>query len=260
MAQKTPVTRSNLPNPWLPYLPLTQLEKGKINLFCFPYAGGGASLFRSWLNAFPEKITIHPVQLPGREKRFKEKPYTSIEALIPDLVCALEPYLESPFAFFGYSMGGLLSYELIRYLRRHAASLPQHLFLAAFPHPRYKAKNHISLYQLPDEEFTQLLPRQQNNVFPDLLEKQANREVFLPLLRADYALVDTYLYVPEEPLDCPITVFGGLHDTTIQQQLLEQWESYTQSGFSLHMLDGDHFFLHDCASDLIHLISKSLQG
>ena len=39
----------------------------KIRIFCFPYAGGGASAYRNWGTYLPDYVGVYPIQIPGRE-------------------------------------------------------------------------------------------------------------------------------------------------------------------------------------------------
>ena len=93
-------------------------EQARMRLFCFPYAGGRASIFRSWLDALPEEVELCGIQLPGREDRLGEQAYTRLTPLVQTLAEAIYPYLDKPFAFYGHSMGSLISFELARELRR----------------------------------------------------------------------------------------------------------------------------------------------
>ena len=52
-----------------------------LTLFCFPYAGGGASAFRLWKADLPKRIEIARIQLPGRENRIRERPFCSMHEL-----------------------------------------------------------------------------------------------------------------------------------------------------------------------------------
>src|SRR6185295_11175567 len=88
----------------------------RLRLFCFPYAGGGASAYRGWATALPSDLEVCPVQLPGRESRLREAPFTRPEPLIQTLADVLEPHLDLPFVLFGHSMGGMISFELSREL------------------------------------------------------------------------------------------------------------------------------------------------
>ena len=39
-----------------------------LRLICFPYAGGGASIYRSWAEEISGDIEVCAIQLPGREE------------------------------------------------------------------------------------------------------------------------------------------------------------------------------------------------
>ena len=110
--------------------------QARLRLFCFPHAGGGASFFRSWIGTLPPDIEVCPVQLPGRENRLKERPFNQYTLLIQALAQALRPYLTVPFAFFGHSMGALVSFGLARQLRQQNEPLPVHLFASAYRAPQ----------------------------------------------------------------------------------------------------------------------------
>ena len=88
--------------------------QARLRLFCFPYAGGGTSIFRTWLDDLPPSIQICSVQLPGRESRLREPCFTRLEPLVQALVQAFPPYLDMPYAFFGHSLGALIGFELAR--------------------------------------------------------------------------------------------------------------------------------------------------
>ncbi|HET8681027.1 MAG TPA: beta-ketoacyl synthase N-terminal-like domain-containing protein, partial [Micromonosporaceae bacterium] len=115
--------------------------RARMRLFCLPYAGGNASVFRGWADALPAEVEVCPVQLPGREQRHKEPPFTQMSALVTTLAQVLGPYLDLPFALFGHSMGALASFELARQLRREGLAGPAHLYVSAMRAP-----------QLPDIE------------------------------------------------------------------------------------------------------------
>jgi medium-chain acyl-[acyl-carrier-protein] hydrolase len=38
----------------------------RLRLFCFPYAGSGAAIYRDWPAGFPPSIEVCAVELPGR--------------------------------------------------------------------------------------------------------------------------------------------------------------------------------------------------
>src|SRR5262245_49588689 len=93
------------------WLPTRRLPRGGVVLFCFAYAGGGASLFRDWVGALGASVEVCPVQLPGREARFREPAFTRLAPLVDSLVESLGPHLARPLALFGHSLGALIAFE-----------------------------------------------------------------------------------------------------------------------------------------------------
>src|SRR5262245_25838037 len=127
---------SAVPDPWLACVQ-PRLRPG-VRLFCFPHAGGGASLFRGWADGLPDAVEVCPVQLPGRETRFREPPFLCLEPLIEALATALRPHLDRPFAFFGHSLGALVAFELARRLGRAEGPQPVHLFVSGCAAPQIR--------------------------------------------------------------------------------------------------------------------------
>ncbi|HEX2057828.1 MAG TPA: alpha/beta fold hydrolase [Actinomycetota bacterium] len=220
----------------------------RVRLFCFPYGGGTAATYRTWGEVLPPDIEVQAIQLPGREWRLKEPPYKSVAPLVEELAVVLKEFFDSPFALFGHSLGALISFELARELRRRGLPQPEILFLSGHlaPHlPRPLPPIHGE----PDEVFYAGLRRLEGTP-EELLENEDLMALLLPVLRADFEMAETYEYVPEPPLDVPMTVFGGLGDELIDRPKLEPWVEHTTKDFKLRMVPGGHFFV-DEAPDLI---------
>lgn len=220
----------------------------RVRLFCFPYAGGSATVFRTWSDVLPPDIEVQAVQLPGREWRIKEEPFRSVFPLAQELATVLKDRFDVPFAFFGHSLGALISFELARELRRRGESLPERLFLSAHRAP-HVPKDLPNIHAGPDEEFFEGLRRLAGTP-SELLENEDLMELVLPTLRADFAMAETYVCPPEPPLACPMSVFGGLSDEWTERHKLEPWAEYTTGEFKLRMVPGGHFFVEE-ARDLI---------
>jgi medium-chain acyl-[acyl-carrier-protein] hydrolase len=203
----------------------------------------------------PDTVEVCPVQLPGREMRLTEAPFKRLPGLVRAVTQALLPYLEKPFAFFGHSMGALVSFELARQLRRQHGLEPVHLFVSGSRSPQMRDKSHPT-YDLPDAQFMKEL-HSLNGTPKEVLEHPKLMALMLPMLRADFEVCQTYRYVDEPPLSCPLTVFGGLQDET-DRESLETWREQTTASFSLRMLPGDHFFLHTARSQLIRMVAQEL--
>lgn len=226
-----------------------------LRFFCFPYAGGGANIFRTWAKNLPETIELCPVQLPGRETRAMEPAYSRIEPLIEKLSEELKPFLDIPYMFLGYSMGALIAFELARSMRRSALPGPSHLFLAARRGPRLPDSSPTA--GLTDREFVKQL-ESMGGPSAEMLRHPEVLEMMLPTLRADFSLCESYAYSPGVLLDCPFSVFGGQEDARASHQALAAWAAETNSSCHVKLFDGDHFFIHKCQRDLLETILEDL--
>ena len=181
------------------------------------------------------------MQLPGRESRFREAPFTRMSDAVEQAAGVLERHLDLPFALFGHSMGAILCFELARLLRSRYGVGPIHLFVSArrapqFPDPR------PPLHPLPDARFIAEIDRRYNGLPREVLANTELMELLLPMLRADVQMIETYAYEPDLPLDCPITAFGGLEDNDLRIEDLDGWRAHTNSHFEAKLFPGDHFF------------------
>jgi len=229
-----------------------------LRLFCFPYAGGSASIFREWSTLFLQKIEICSIQLPGRENRLAEPPFTQFEPLVQNLAQAITPYLDKPYAFFGHSLGALVSFELTRYLLQKEGFCPVRLLVSAHRAPQFP-DTHTAMYDLPQPEFVQKL-RSLQGTPEGILQHEELMQLLLPTLRADFTLAETYVYLPGEPLPCPISAFGGLRDTNVSRTELAAWRQQTRGTFIVRMFPGDHFFLNGDRMLLLRAIVDELRG
>jgi len=230
--------------------------QARLRLFCFAYAGGGASVFYPWVNALPGDVEVCPIQLPGRQGRSAEPPFTRMEPLVEALAQSIEPYLEKPFAFFGHSLGTKISFELARRLRAQGAPLPGYLFFSGSNAPQI-AMPALPIHDLPDGKFVETLRRFKGTP-EELLQNEELLQVFFPILRADITLHETYRYIPGEPFDCPISAFGGLEDVEVSRDNLAAWQVHTRGAFTLRMFPGDHFFLRSARTPLLQAVAQDL--
>ncbi len=243
---------------FLPWFPYTTKSDDCRRLFCFPYAGAGASVFRSWTTRTIGGYEVHPVQLPGRERRAAEAAVDDLPQLIDALLTAIDPLLDAPFALFGHSNGALIAFELARALRRTGRPCPEHLFASGRVAPQVDV-GRFSRHELPDDAFLALLQRF-NGTPQEILRDPDMMEFLRPMLRADFALNDRYRYAVEAPLSCPITSYGGIDDDLVEPAGLAAWRAQTSDAFELHMLQGGHFFLNDVRDRLIAHIDRRLSA
>jgi medium-chain acyl-[acyl-carrier-protein] hydrolase len=230
-----------------------------LQMYCFPYAGVGASAYRTWPAAIGADVELSLVQLPGREGRFTEKPYTRAADLASAAVDGIAPLLARPFVFFGHSLGALISFEVALELRRRALPMPLHLFVSGHRAP-HLPNPHPPLRHLPDAEFVSELCRRYGGIPQAVLDSPELLELMLPCLRADFTAFETYEFTDAVPLACGISAFGGLQDPRVRQSELAGWRDLTSGRFTLTMFDGNHFYLQDGRDALLATISSELQA
>jgi medium-chain acyl-[acyl-carrier-protein] hydrolase len=225
-------------------------------LFCFPYAGGGASSFRSWQPLLPEQIELCAMRLPGRDGRVAVPAFQRMAPLVAHLVNALRSRLDLPFALFGHSMGALVAFEVARQLRRERLPAPCHLFVSGFRAPQLPDDGQ-SIHELPDGPFRDEL-RRLGGTPPAILDDAELMELVLPNLRADFAVCETYAYTPEAPLDCPVTAFGGRDDVEVSRADLAAWRAQTRGAFKIRQFAGDHFFLNTLTNRVVQAMLRAM--
>ncbi|MDM9379441.1 thioesterase II family protein [Chlorogloeopsis sp. ULAP01] len=241
-------------NSWVTYPKLN--PQASVRLFCFPYAGGSSLIFRTWSDSLPKTVEVCPIELPGRGTQMRTAPFPRLEPLVGAIAPALIPHLNKPFAFFGHSMGAIVSFELARLLRKQYDTEPIHLFISGRRAPQILDPD-PPIHALDEPAFKEEL-RRLNGTSETILENSELMQLLSPILRADFAVLETYVYTAEPPLDCPITAFGGLQDHKVNCEQLQAWREQTNAPFSLQMFRGDHFFLHSAQSLLLQSLSQEL--
>lgn len=231
-----PVTLS----PWLGKVVVK--PRAKLRLFCFHYAGGGASVFREWPKVLPDDFEIYPVQMPARENRIREAAVVDAQQAVRELAQNLQPFFDKPFAFFGHSMGALLSHELTRLLCRHGGPRPAHLIVSGRAAPDQVIPRK-TVHQLPHDEFIEEIRTLEGT--PDsVLEHEELMELMVPVLRGDFQLCETYEFKPGK-IDVPITAYGGMKDKYYTMKHIDAWGDQTTAAFKKRAFPGGHFFIND---------------
>lgn len=228
----------------------------KYRLVCFPYAGGGASIFRRWQALLPPSIDVLPVQLPGREERLNEPLRTGVNELASAVADALEALVDRKVGVFGYSMGALLGFEFSRELRRRGKAI-EHLFAGAAPAP-HKRSEIARIHSLPDPEFIVALSNL-GGMSEKILASRELMAVLLPVLRADFAMLDGYRYLAEKPLSCPIMAFRGAQDANFDNPEWYAWKQMTTGRFSAALFEGGHFFIHSAEAAVLSRMLEIIQ-
>ncbi len=232
------------------------LRRASARLFCFPHAGGGASVFRNWSEDLPSAIELCPARLPGREARLSEPPLTTMRELVAALAEAIAPHLEGRFAFYGHSMGAIVAFELARLLRASGAPMPACLAVSGARAPQFRA-GWIPPPEPGEREFLDQL-RRLEGIPQEALDSPELLAAILPALRADASLYRQYVYEEQPPLECPIFAYGGQADPNVTPEHLAAWGGQTSVCFRARLFPGGHFFFNRSRAEFLAALGADL--
>lgn len=229
----------------------------KTKLFCLPHAGGLSTVYHSWKEYVSDDIEVVPIELAGRGKRINTPLYESMEEAIADLYHLMKPHLDgSPFALFGHSLGTLLAYELIQKIYTSNGIKPVHAFFSG------RMPVHIAstkrVHELPVEELKKYIIKL-GGIPPELLEYNEIFDIFLPIIKSDFKLVETYENKNAQiPFPFDISILFGYDDKLVNQNRLKEWTNYTNKKCDFYGFQGGHFFINDFTSDVVKVINNKL--
>ncbi|MCG7204957.1 thioesterase II family protein [Streptomyces arenae] len=212
-----------------------------VQLLCVPYAGGSSAVFRSWADGLAPGVEVLGVDLPGHGRRFTEPPRIRMDEIVTALADDIQSVLAGPLYLFGHSLGGLVAYETARELTARGQG-PEHLFVSAVRPPDRRVA--APLHWLDDTGMLAGLARL-GGIPDEVLADEELVAAFLPVLRADLTLRETYVPGTGPMLECPLTVFSGADDATVPAAEIPGWADCSRGEFEQVTLPGGHFFLHD---------------
>ncbi len=212
-----------------------------MRLICLPHAGAGAAGFYRWKRLLAGTVAVCPVMLPGRERRLGEAAGTDARVLAAGLLAPVRGLLGEPYAVFGHSMGALLGYEFARQIAEAGLPGPRWLFASGRNAPQL-APAHRGLHLLGEERFLGALRERFGSSQDEVLADPEMRALFLPILRADLQVVETYEFHDGPRLACPVAVFAGERDGSVTEPGLRGWGEVTSAGCSVERFAGDHFY------------------
>lgn len=241
--------------PWRPWFHRYRLRAPAVaRLVCFPHAGGGSSYFHPWADLTPPGLEVVAAQYPGHEDRFAEPPATDLVALARRYAEALGTLGDDvPLVLLGHSLGAAVAYETARRLELSGRS-PALLVVSG----RQAADDPSrSVHRMSDDEVWAEVAGA-GGTDPEILASPEVRDAFLPMLRADYRLSETYRR-PEGPLlRCPVLACSGDQDPDVDLDVLPGWGKLTGSHFDIALFPGDHFYITARRQAVVDLVVRRL--
>ncbi len=228
-----------------------------VRMFCFAHAGGGGGFFQPWRAAFEPDVEVCPVILPGREARVRETAHKRVEDVLDPVCAALRGLTDRPYVLFGHSMGSILAYEVARRLEAEPGRRPSCLFVSGRRAPQLPPQRE-PLHHLPEAEFLTAMTML-NGTPAQVLAQDDLVQLFLPTLRADFELNETYTPSPGGALTCPVSALVGDADPEVELDEMAAWRETSDGGFTLRVFRGDHFYLKGRPDEVLAAIGADIR-
>lgn len=243
---------------WFAYT--SENPDSKLNLFCFPYAGGSASVFVQWKKNIGADISVFPVLYPFREARRSERMPETVQELAKSFVDENEELLKSKdFAIFSHCAGAVIAYEVIVFLREKCNIEPKFFVVSGAEPPQYSLNTFEHLKNANDDDFLKYLI-DSHFVNADIVNNTGFLTYYIPIIREDFKSLFTYSKTEAEKFNCPIHSFVGKEDAVIDHSKLESWKEYTAVKTEFKVFDGDHYYFTSIPTLICAEIEKIFNG
>jgi surfactin synthase thioesterase subunit len=228
-------------------------------LLCLPYAGGSQIIYYKWNKLLDPSLSLYPIELKGRGRRFNETFYENFEEAIDDIFNIIKNEISNNrYAIYGHSMGSLLAYELYYKIVEAGYNKPDHLFLSGYHAPNI-IRNEDHIYGLSDDEFLKRIMEFGGTPI-EIANDEELLHIFVPIIRNDFRILENYNYKKRKTkISCDVTIINGRKDSISIGDILA-WKEHVCKGFKVYNLDGDHFFINCNAENITNIINLTLTG
>lgn len=246
---------------WL--IPVTPARTRGVRVICFPYAGAGASVYRSWSNFLDPQIECWAVQPPGRETRFIDDLLVDMADYVQQVARVIRALAnDRPVFLFGHSLGALAAYETAVALTQSGVPL-EGLIVSGRQDPDTPSKRQ-AISHLNDAEFVRQMATY-NGTPAEVLANAELLEILLPMIKSDFSMSEHYAGRSEYQLECPVIALGSRGDAWLDADAIDRWKSVTSGDFQVKWFDGDHFYLNHQTQALVqyltqHVLNKAIQS
>lgn len=241
-------------HPW--WVTFNECLNPKLTLLCFSYAGGSPLTFNEWHKWLDPRVRVVTILLPGRATRIMEPAIDEMDAIIDVLLPSIEQIVDGDYAMFGHSLGSKVALQLCKKLKETGGQLPSHFFASGSCAPHKPRKEKV-LYNLPDNEFIKELGNL-NGTPREVLENEELMQLYLPMLRADFKIADTFKYEMSSKLPVDLSIFRGEFDEDVSVEKSVAWRELFDGAYEFVQFKGGHFFVDECKQQVVAKIMKKL--
>lgn len=223
-------------------------------MFCFPYAGAGASSYRRW----PSTVKaggVASLQPPGRENRFAEPPFETHREYAADLGAFLAAYQDREHVFFAHCGGVPFALETILWLVDNGYPGPRKLVASSWGPPHLDLYGGLNKVDIENHDFVGEVQAVQaglgNGEMPLELAKLGAR-----VLKQEVVVHRPWLYDAGRRVPCPVTALAWSEDDVVPpaEAVDPAWSECADTEFVT--LPGSHWRFADCPDDLQSLLAE----
>ncbi len=222
----------------------------KPQLFLLHFAGGNAYSFQ-FLAPYLKDFELIPLELPGRGRRIYEDLLTDFNQAAADIERQIRAKLRpGKFMIYGHSMGAYLSLKAASLLEKNGHP-PAYVFVSGNAGPGIREDEQD--YLLEDGPFIDLLV-EMGGIPDELLGNKELLEFILPIMRADFEVVERNDLRIETPIQAPLFAMMGNGEEDVDK--IDNWGNYTKGRFSHRIFEGGHFFIHQYPDQIATIIRQ----
>lgn len=231
----------------------------RVQVFCFPSAGSGASLYRAWCEATKNNNNIDfiPVEIPGRGNHISSPAASSIDDLVERFLEVFSQVVRPPYILYGHSFGAVVAFQVAHTLQQSALPLPEKLVVAGRHAPHQEDPNPMNSVSMDEEIIDEL--KKMGGTPEAVLNHPEMLQFTISLLRADLRIHESFRYTGQQ-LQIPIDAHCATQDDA-HKEIVEYWKDMTTDEFHITEFEGHHFFIQSLGDTylnyLMHAIAKT---
>lgn len=224
--------------------------KEKTKLFALPYAFGSAYIYNDLKDIDTDKYEVIPLEYPGHGSRFGEELLEDIHDIAYDVYRQMRNYVrksDGNYAIMGYSMGGIIAFELYKLIKEHKLQEPKAFFAFASSAPSRKYS--VEEYEKYDLYDVKEYLKKMNGTSKEVLENEELLELFQPIVVGDLvALRDYNDNYSDIKIECPLIVVRGSEEI---DSTTYNWDDFSNGDSYYYQVEGEHFFMFENEKNLI---------
>lgn len=227
----------------------------RVRLVCFPNGGGSIAPFSGWPARLPG-VAVYAAELPGHGRKLAGAPLRDMNSVLAEVTPEIARLGDGPVALWGHSMGAAVAHAVARHLTEKFEITPHALLVAGRDAPW--APDFLPLFHaMADQDLWQSMIGF-GGTPPEVADHPDLRDLFLPVLRADLTVAETYRADPAPELECPLHVFTGRADALVSAAGIAAWAAGTRAASRTHTFSGGHFFVHEQVGEVLRTVRRIL--